>query len=125
MRDKCPSKERHDRERSFHRDRLFAQRRQERQRLFGYVVLRNGEIIGIDEAIWRLRDGIRAKEKDDPKPQNAILQEDILAWHEPEVYHDQTVSKGEVDALDYFPALGIFPGVVLRDPKIRHRDFSY
>jgi hypothetical protein len=119
---KSPSTARRDRQRSIQRDGKFFQRRQERLRLFGYVILRNGEVISPEEGLSRLRDGIRAKERDEkPKP-NAILHDDILEWHEAEVYRDELVSKGEVDAISYFPALDIWPGVVLVDPKIRHRD---
>lgn len=48
--EKAPSKQRHDRLRSLHRDSKMQQRRKERLRLFGYIELRNGEVITIDEA---------------------------------------------------------------------------
>src|SRR3972149_7874472 len=45
---KSPSKQRYDRERTIKRDRIFQERRQERLRLFGYVLLKNGEVLSID-----------------------------------------------------------------------------
>jgi hypothetical protein len=85
-------------------------------RLFGYVKLKSGELISLAEATRRLRlslkgDLVKGLDKDQ-----------IAEWHQPEAITDATVSLGEVDATAYYPALGIFPGVVLRDPKIRHKD---
>jgi hypothetical protein len=119
---KCPSKILHDRNRQFKRDTLFYERRMERLRLFGYVILKNGEVTSPEEALSRLRDGIRAKERRETPPANAISQEDILQWHDAEVYRDCVLSIGEVDAISEFPTLGITAGVVLMDPKLRHRD---
>jgi hypothetical protein len=101
---------------------FFFQRRMERLRLFGYVILKNGEITRPEEALSRLRDGIRAKERKENPPTNAIFQEDILQWYDAEVYRDCVLSIGEVDAISEFPALGITAGVVLIDPKLGHRD---
>lgn len=44
-----------------------------------------------------------------------------LTYHPPEVHYDQTESKGEVDipATGKYPATGLLPGEVIRDPKIR------
>jgi hypothetical protein len=119
---KCPSKILHDRKRQFKRDMFFFQRRMERLRLFGYVILRSGEVTSPEDALSRLRDGIRAKERKEKPPANAISQEDILQWHDAEVYRDCVQSIGEVDAVSEFPALDITAGVVLIDPKLRHRD---
>jgi len=59
---KSPSKQRHDRERSIRRGRVFQERREQRLRLFGYVLLKNGEVLSIDDALARLRNGLGAKE---------------------------------------------------------------
>jgi hypothetical protein len=117
---KPPSKQRHDRERSIKRDRIFQERREQRLRLFGYVLLRSGEVLSIDDALARLRDGLRAKEN--PNITGGIGKDDILDWHQPESYRDVLDSVGEIDAVQHYSALGIFPGVVLIDPKLRHRD---
>lgn len=117
---KPPSKQRHDRERSIKRDQIFQERREQRLRLFGYVLLKNGEVLSIDDAIARLRDGLRAEEN--PNITGGIGKDDILDWHAPESYRDVLESVGEIDALQHYPALGVFPGVVLIDPKLRHRD---
>jgi hypothetical protein len=122
--EKPPSKQRHDRERSINRDRIFQERRQERLRLFGYVLLKNGEVLSIDDATARLCDGMRAEEN--PNIVDGISKDDILEWHQPETYHDVLDSIGEIDVPKdaYYPALGLFPGVVLIDPKIKHRDIA-
>ena len=117
---KSPSKQRHDRERSIRRDRIFQERRQQRLRLFGYVLLKNGEVLSIDDALTRLHDGLGPKEN--PSITGGIGKDDILDWHAPETYRDVLDSIGEIDALQHYPALGVFPGVVLLDPKLRHRD---
>jgi hypothetical protein len=117
---KAPSKQRYDRERTIKRDRIFQERRQERLRLFGYVLLTNGEVLSIDDAVARLRDGLRAEEN--PNTVGGITSSDIDTWHQPESVRDVIDSIGEVDAVAHYPALGIFPGVVLVDPKLRHRD---
>jgi hypothetical protein len=121
---KPPSKERHDRERSIKRDRIFQQRREERLRLFGYVLLKNGEILSIDDAMARLRDGLRAEEN--PNIVDGISKDDIAEWHSPESYRDVIDSLGEIDVPRgvTYPALGLGEGTVLLDPKLRdmHRD---
>jgi len=119
---KLPSKQRHDRERSIKRDRIFQERRQERLRLWGYVLLKNGEVLSIDDAVTRLRDGIRSKEN--PNITGGIEKDEILEWHQPESVRDVLDSKGEIDVAKgvYYPALGLGEGTVLIDPKIRHRD---
>ena len=119
---KPPSKQRHDRERTIKRDRILQERREERLRLFGYVLLKNGEVLSIDDSIARLRDGLRAQE--DPNITGGIGKDDVLEWHQPESYRDVIDSLGEIDVPKdmYYPALDLFPGVVLVDPKIRHRD---
>lgn len=55
---KCPSKQLHDRNRSLQRDQVFNQRRQERLRLWGYVELKNGDVLSLDDALRKLRDGL-------------------------------------------------------------------
>ena len=119
---KAPSKQRYDRERTIKRDRILQERREERLRLFGYVLLKNGEVLSIDDSIARLRDGLRAQE--DPNITGGIGKDDVLEWHQPESYRDVIDSLGEIDVPKdmYYPALDLFPGVVLVDPKIRHRD---
>lgn len=116
---KSPSKQRHDRERSIRRDRIFQERREQRLRLFGYVLLKNGEVLSIDDALTRLRDGLRAKEN--PNITRGISKDDILEWHAPETYRDVLISIGEVDALQHYPALRVSKGDVLVDPKLRYR----
>ncbi len=106
--EKPPSKQRHDRERSFKRDRIFQERREQRFRLFGYVLLKNGEVLRIDDAIARLRDGIRARE--DPNIVGGIGKDDILEWYAPESFRDVLDSVGEIDAVQHYPALDVFPG---------------
>jgi hypothetical protein len=118
--EKPPSKERHDRARSITRDRIFQERREERLRLFGYVLLRNGEVLSIDDAIARLRDGLRAEEN--PNIVGGISKDDVLKWHVPESCRDVLDSLGEIDAVSHYPALHVFPGIVLVDPKVHHRD---
>jgi hypothetical protein len=119
---KPPSKRRHDRERSIKRDQIFQERREERLRLFGYVLLKNGEVLSIDDALARLRDGARAKEN--PNITGGIRKDDILDWHAPESFRDVIDSKGEIDVPGgvSYPALGLGEGTVLIDPKLKHRD---
>ena len=117
---KAPSKQRYDRERTIKRDRIFQERREERLRLFGYVLLKNREVLSIDDAIARLRDGLRAEEN--PNTVGGISRDDILQWHIPETYRDVIDSLGEIDATQHYPSLGVFPGIVLVDPKVHHRD---
>ena len=88
-------------------------KRDERLRLFGYVLLGSGERISIDEAVTRLRLG------DCP---GGIDKQQILEWHAPEVYHDVLDSIGEIDCTGTYPALHLFSGVVLVDPKRHHVD---
>ncbi len=94
------------------------QRQTERMRLFGYVKLKNGETISLDEALRRLQDGMRVT----PRTGNSIQQNDIEVWCEPESFTDCLNSIGEVDALTNYPALAVEEGTVLRDPKLRHVD---
>jgi hypothetical protein len=125
---KSPSKQRHDHVRAIRRDRIFAERRQERLRLFGYVILATGQAITLDEALGRVRLSLTGKDEngqelsDTERAERGLTPKQILEWHQPEIYHDVVESKGEVDAVTDFPALGIFPGVVLWDTKLRHRD---
>lgn len=88
-------------------------KRDERLRLFGYVLLESGERISMDEALTRLRLGDRP---------GGIDKQQILEWHAPEVYHDVLDSIGEIDCTGTYPALHLFAGVVLVDPKRRHID---
>jgi hypothetical protein len=84
----------------------------ERQRLFGYVELRNGESLSLGEAERRLR-------------KHLIGQADIREWHAPEAFRDPIRSLGEIVIAKkdgYYPKLGLSPGVVLSDPKIHHKD---
>jgi len=60
--------------------------------------------------------------REDKKIPNAISTKDILEWHQPESIRDVLDSIGEIDAVSEYPMLQIFPGTVLIDPKIRHRD---
>lgn len=118
-RHKSPSKKLRDITRGIRRNRVFQARRQEQLRLWGYIRLRTGEILTIDETLRRLRDALS------PNPNRrryGIEKKDIAEWHQPETFHDVLNSLGEIDALQEYPALGIEPGTVLVDPKIRHRD---
>jgi hypothetical protein len=101
---------------------ILLQRREERLRLFGYVRLKNGEVLSIDDAIARLRDGLRAEEN--PNIVGGIGKDDILEWHVAESVRDVIDSKGEIDVPKgaCYPALGIGEGTVLLDPKLRHKD---
>jgi hypothetical protein len=119
---KSPSKQRHDRERSIKRDRIFQAQREERLHLFGYVLLKNGAVLSIDDAIARLRHGLRAER--DPNIVGGIGKDDILEWHQPESFRDVLDSLGEIDVPRgvSYPALGLGEGTVLIDPKIRHKD---
>jgi hypothetical protein len=116
---KSPSKQRYDRERSIKRRRVFQERHEQRLRLFGYVLLTNGEVLSIDDAIARLRDGMRAEEN--PNITGGIDKDDILEWHQPESYRDVLDSLGEIDAVEEYPALQVSKGDVLVDPKLRYR----
>ena len=84
-RSKAPSKRRHDRQRSFQRDRIFQERREERLRLFGYVKLRNGDTISIDEATRRLA---LATSESPSKRAGGIMKDQIAEWHVPESFRD-------------------------------------
>lgn len=120
-RSKPPSKRRHDRQRSLQRDVIFQERREERLRLFGYVKLRNGETISIDEATHRLA---LATSESPSKRAEGITKEQIADWHVPESFRDVLDSLGEIDVPrgGSYPALGLGEGTVLIDPKIRHTD---
>jgi len=59
---------------------------------------------------------------EDPNKYGGITSGDIVACHRPECVRDVIGSVGQIDAVAHYPALGIFPGVVLVDPKLRHRD---
>jgi hypothetical protein len=97
---------------------VFEGRRQERLRLFGYVKLKSGEVISIDEASTRLKASITQNPTKRILP---ILPEDVLEWHQPETFRDCINSVGEVDVPKEheYPALGLSEGDVLRDPKTR------
>jgi hypothetical protein len=116
FRPKSKSKRERDRLRSVQRDRVFEERRQERMRLFGFVRLKTGDIISLDEATKRLNLSLKGDVIE------GLGKDQIVEWHQPEAITDVTNSIGEVDATAYYPALDIFPGVVLRDPKIGHKD---
>jgi hypothetical protein len=118
-RPKADSKRDRDRLRSIQRNMVFEGQRRERLRLFGHVKLKNGEVISIDEASTRLKASLTQNPNKRILP---ILPEDIDEWHAPESFTDTVLSIGEVDCLDIYPALGLFPGVVLRDPKLRYVD---
>ncbi len=105
-RGRSPAKRQRDKERSIERQKVFQERREELQRLFGHAKLKNGEIISINEATERLRT-------------NEIRPQDIENWFMPEGVRDVLNSLGEVDAMAEYPALGIPKGTVLFDPKIR------
>jgi hypothetical protein len=81
----------------------------ERQRLFGYVELKNGEHLSTGETESRLR-------------KHLLSESEIKKWHAPEAVTDVTNSLGEVYAEDRYKILGSQPGVVLLDPKIHHKD---
>jgi hypothetical protein len=85
-------------------------------RLFGFVRLKTGDIISLDEATKRLNLSLKGDVIE------GLGKDQIVEWHQPEAITDVTNSIGEVDATAYYPALDIFPGVVLRDPKIGHKD---
>lgn len=117
-RPKADSKRNRDRLRSIQRNLVFEGQRQERLRLFGYVRLKSGETLSVDNALVRLKAGLTENPNKRILP---ILQDDIAEWYQPETYQDAVNSVGEVDVPKgaSFPALGLTEGDVLRDPKLR------
>jgi hypothetical protein len=97
----------------------------ERMRLFGYVVLKNGEVISINEARCRLaygHEGDRRRERQSIA--SAITKDGIVEYHAPQTVTDYITSISEVDvpAGAYYPSLDLSEGTVISDPKISHRD---
>jgi hypothetical protein len=87
----------------------------ERQRLFGYVELKNGEHLSTGETESRLT-------------KQLLSESEIKKWHAPEAVTDVTNSLGEVYAEDRYKILGSQPGIALLDPKSHQKDpylFSY
>ena len=108
-RHRSPSKRRRDQEMA----RDFEARHRERLELFGYVKTKQGVILTIEETSALLVKG-------------ELRADDIAEWFNPSSFRDVVNSIGEVDAVRDYPALGIGPGTVLLDPKIRvpggHKD---
>lgn len=100
------------------RRRELESRRGELQKLFGYVRLKNGEEISIDEARRRLSAALNETRRNE-SDKTPICPVDIAEWHDPETFHDNIDSLGEVDALGDYPTLSIERGTVLWDPKLR------
>ena len=86
---------------------LAEMRRYEHERLFGYVILTNGEKISTEDGLRRLE-------------RHKLSRDEILVWHNPEIYCDVLDSIGERDALDTFPVMDVNRADVLYDPKLRN-----
>jgi hypothetical protein len=97
------------RDRDVNARELAFMRRLERRQLFGYVLTINGLTLTIDEARKQMEKG-------------KLTKQEILDWHNPEIYTDNVLSIGEKDVpKEYFyPALGLEEGDVLKDPKLRY-----
>jgi len=97
------------------------QRQEERRRLYGYVRLKNGEYITIDEARNRIADGKLGHPKRERMGFGApITKEDIVEWVTPGTVRDHIDSIAEVDVPLHanYPMLKITEGTVISDPKV-------
>ena len=124
LENKSPSKTRRDRERAIQHSKELAQKRRESSQLFGFVKLVGGEIISIYEAQLRLaaanadEPGKFRELSNNPHSFKAITKVDVVEWHDAESIRDELGNRGEVDAVAHYPSLGVFPGMVVRDPNM-------